>query len=273
MDFLDFVYQGAKAQQPAGHAKSPDVVRVNDAMMLQQLMVILTMDGEIPILLQIGHQIFDYHSHLKMATGKGESEKSMYLLIDALTPSIGNMRIRHADVITIGLNTKAYNVVMNVNFIEQIDSDVLKITFPKEVLIRTEKRKSVRVNIDPTWNVVLDVAIGRKETFKPSLENISFGGFYFKAPKQHPRLFSGQECTAHFIWSTIKLDTKITIKIIEACKARGTPFFRAHYAFEIYDRSMQKMESLVAYAQSLHLQRRNDFGQQWELRLNKKLHR
>lgn len=270
MDFLDFVYQSARVQFPKGLPGSPDAVRISDGVQLQQVMAIVTMDGEIPILLHIGDQIFDYHSHLKMAGGVGSPEKNLYLLIDALTPPIGNLRIRHADVIVISLNTKSYNLVMEVRFIERIGGNIFKISFPKEIVIRTEKRKSIRVNIDPSWDIVMEVAVGRKEAFKPKLENISYGGFYFKAPSQHPRLVSGQDNLIRFSWPSMKLDAKINSTIIEMCSRNGDPFFRACFAFEVYDRLMQQVEVLVASAQSLHLQKRKALFGYWELNLDKK---
>ncbi|MBF8274037.1 MAG: hypothetical protein HW380_3142 [Magnetococcales bacterium] len=272
MDFLDFLYQAARSRYPKGYLGSPDAVRIDDTVQLQQLMAILTMDGEMPILLHIGDQIFDYHSYLKMAGTRGSSEKNLYLLIDALTPPIGNIRIRHADMITISLNTTSHNVVMDVGFIERIGGNVLKITFPQEVIVRTEKRKSVRVNIDPAWDVSLEMAVGRKDAFRPKLENVSFGGFYFRAPAQHPKLAADQHRTARFAWPTMKLDVQVKIEIIEMCKKNGETFFRYRFSFDSYDKAMQKMESLVAHAQSLHLQRRQALFNQWELNLEKKGH-
>ncbi|MBF0147202.1 MAG: hypothetical protein HQL84_04640 [Magnetococcales bacterium] len=272
MDFLDFVYQTARVRYPKGYLNSPDAVRVDDPVLLQQLMAVLTMDGEMPILLHIGEQIFDYHSYLKMAGGMGHTDKSLYLLIDALTPPIGNVRIRHADIIVISLNTQTYNVVMEVNFIERLGGNVLKITFPREVIVRTEKRKSVRVNIDSAWNIVLEVAVGRKEAFKPRLENVSYGGFYFKAQNHHPKLASGDQHTVHFIWPSMKIETRVNTTLIETCSKNGDPFFRARFTFEIYDKSMQQIESLVASAQSMHLQRRKALFGYWELNLEKKGH-
>ncbi|MBF0435280.1 MAG: PilZ domain-containing protein [Magnetococcales bacterium] len=269
MDFLDVIYQAARSQYPKGVAHAPDAVRIDDRMQLQQLMAILTMDGEIPILLHIGAQIFDYHSTLKMAGGIGSSEKNLYLLIKALVPPIGNVRIRHADVITISMNSKHFNFLMDVTFVEQVSKNILKISFPSEIMIRTEKRKSVRVNVDPAWNVSLEAAVGRKEVFKPELENISYGGFYFKAAGKRPNLSPGQKISFRMRWPDIKLDTKVETVLIEMCSKYGDPFFRSHFTFETYDKTMQQIESFVAAAQSVHLQYRKALFGHWELNLEK----
>ncbi|MBF0110326.1 MAG: hypothetical protein HQL76_14240 [Magnetococcales bacterium] len=269
MDFLDFVYQNARVRFPRGIPDSPDAVRIDDPVLLQQLLTILTLDGEVPILLHMGDQIFDYHSFLKMAAGDGGTEKNLYLLIQALIPPIGNLRIRRADLVVLSLNTRAYNVVMEVHFIEQLGNHALKISFPREVIIRTEKRKSVRVNVDAAWNLHLEMAVGRKEVLRPRLENVSYGGFYFKAPEQHPRLDSGGQCLARFLWPSMKIDTRINTTIIETCGKNGDPFFRARFTFEIYDKTMQQMESLVASAQSMHLKKRNALFGHWEIVLDR----
>ncbi|MBF0421738.1 MAG: hypothetical protein HQL73_01975 [Magnetococcales bacterium] len=269
MDLFDFIYQAARSRYPKGVADSPDAVCIDDSTQLQQLIAILTMDGEIPIVLHIGTNIFDYHSSLKMVGSIGSSEKNLYLLIKALIPPIGNIRIRHADLITISMNSKHFNFVMEVKYLEQPGKNILKMSFPKEVIIRTEKRKSVRVNIDPAWNVTLEAAVGRKKAFTPTVENISYGGFYFKASGNRPNLSPGQKIIFRFSWPDLKLDTRVSAILIGMCSKYGDPYFRAHFAFEIYDKTMQQIESLVASAQSVHLQRRRTLFGHWELNLGR----
>lgn len=260
MDFIDFLYQMTpKAQDDKKRTIPRDAVEISDSKNLKQLLSLMTMEGDIPIHVRIGHQIFDYHSFLKLDMTFGfEAQTNLYLVIDALDPAIGNLRIRKSDSVTVRMNTKRYNLEFEVVYIETIGRNVLKLSFPETLLIRTEKRASVRVTIDSKWGIQ---AIGTRDaglTFPLKMINISSGGLYFQPVGELPQLSDGGHVAFQFSWKSQNIVCTTHSTIIERISWENTAYYRCRFVFEQYDSAMRDLESLVATTQLLQIQRRRE---------------
>jgi hypothetical protein len=259
MDYIDFLFQSApKAGKDSG-GESGDTVVIDKKKNLMQLLTLMTMEGDFPINVKIGDQIFDYHSFLKVdMTTDSEGEASLYLIIDALDPAIGNLRIRKSDSVILRMNTKRYNLEFQAKYLDTIGRNILRLSFPKNITIRTEKRASIRVSIDKSWGLITTVTRKAGITFPVNLLNISSGGLFFQPKGELPSIIDGGEVTTHFRWKTQNIICDTQTVIIERVSIEETVHYRGRFSFEQYDSAMRDLEALVATAQLRQIQRRRE---------------
>ncbi|MBF0381147.1 MAG: PilZ domain-containing protein [Magnetococcales bacterium] len=260
MDFLDFLYESEpKASKNSFGENVDDAVVVSEKKTLMQLLSFMTMEGDFPINVRIGSQIFDYHSFLKLDMVPGQHmEANLYLIIDALDPAIGNLRIRKSSSVVIRMSTKRYNLEFVVNYIDLYRSNIFKLSFPETILIRTEKRSSVRVSIDKKWSLTANLTRDAGITFPVKLMNISSGGIYFKPPSKLPTLLDGGNVVCHFKWKSQNIVCNTSAAIIQNAIVDEVLYYRCRFQFEQYDISMRDLEALVATAQLRQIRRRKE---------------
>ncbi len=257
---MDFLFQSAPKSEEGN-----DAVIIKDKKNLAQLLTLMTLEGDFPINVRIGTQIFDYHSYLKLGMANDQvGTTNLFLIIDALDPAIGNLRIKKSSTVLIRMSTKRYNLEFQVQFIEVVGRNVLKLTFPEYSIIRTEKRAAVRISIDQKWGLTTSVTRKAGLTFPVKLVNISSGGLYFQPQGEIPQIGSGSEIICHFKWKPqkIKCDTKAIV--IERVSIEETVHYRARFIFEQYDSAMRDLESMVATAQLRQIQRRRELFTDFE---------
>lgn len=260
MEYIDFLYQSAP-KAPVGKSGKllPDAVIIDKRKNLTQLLTLMTMEGDFPINVKIGNQIFDYHSFLKVdMIGGLEGETNLYLIIDALDPAIGNLRIRKSDSVILKMNTHRYNLSFDVNYVEMVERNVLKLSFPEKIIIRTEKRAAIRVTIDRDWGLKTTVTREAGITFPVKIINISSGGIYFQPEATLPTIIGGGHITCHFNWKSQHINCNTNATVIEHNELNGELFYRARFNFEQYDSAMRDLEALVATAQLRHIQHRRE---------------
>ncbi len=188
MDYIDFLYQSApKTSETHIGEQVKDAVIVEEKTSLNQLLTLMTMEGDFPINVRIGTQIFDYHSFLKLdIVTSMPGESNLYLIIDALDPAIGNLRIRKSDSVILRMSTKRHNLEFKVNFMDMVGRNVLKLSFPENIIIRIEKRSAIRVSVDTKWGLAGTVTRKAGITFPVKLLNISSGGLFFQPQGKLP---------------------------------------------------------------------------------------
>ncbi|MBF0194852.1 MAG: PilZ domain-containing protein [Magnetococcales bacterium] len=260
MDYIDFLYQSSpKISENMVGERLEDAVVCSEQKNLTQLLTLMTMEGDFPINVRIGNQIFDYHSFLKLDMISGDvGVTNLYLIIDALDPAIGNIRIRKSDSVMIRMCTKRHNLEFRVNYLELVKRNVLKLSFPEQIIIRTEKRESIRVSVDKSWGFTGSITRKAGITFPVKLINISSGGLFFQPVGELPSIMDGGEIECHFKWKSqnIRCDTQATI--IERTSIDEVVYYRCRFIFEQYDSAMRDLEALVATAQLLQIQRRRE---------------
>jgi hypothetical protein len=84
MDYIDFLYQSApKTGEDSIGDKLDDAVIIEEKKPLVQLLSFMTMEGDFPINVRIGTQIFDYHSFLKLDIGGVNIDETNLYLIES----------------------------------------------------------------------------------------------------------------------------------------------------------------------------------------------
>ncbi|MBF0447367.1 MAG: hypothetical protein HQL67_04115 [Magnetococcales bacterium] len=270
MEFLDFLYQSA-AKAPLTSSinskkeLSSDAALIDNKKNILQLLTLMTMEGDFPINVRIGNQIFDYHSFLKLDMIPGMKEEiNLYLIIDALDPAIGNIRIRKSDSVMLRMNTKRYNLSFSVDYLDMVGRNVLKLSFPESLIIRTEKRQGIRISIDAKWGLTTTVTRDAGITFPVKTLNISSGGVYFQPSTKIPQIINGGHIICHFTWKSQKIDCHTNASIIENRIIEDILYYRARFRFEQYDSAMRELEALVATAQLRVIQRRRELFREFK---------
>ncbi|MBF0455207.1 MAG: hypothetical protein HQL72_10385 [Magnetococcales bacterium] len=266
MEYLDFLYQSAPKAKSIGLSKAPnDAVILDNKKNLMQLLTLMTMEGDFPIHVKIGNQIFDYHSFLKVdIIGGIQSEANLFLMIDALDPAIGNLRIRKCDSVVLKMNTSRYNLAFHVDFLEMVERNILKLSFPDQMTVRTEKRAAIRVSIDKKWGLKTQVTRDAGITFPVNLLNISSGGVYFQPKGSLPSIINGGHVVCHFKWKSQKINCNTQATIIEHQVIDEVLYYRARFQFEQYDSAMRELEALVATAQLRLIKRRREMFKEFK---------
>jgi hypothetical protein len=260
MDYIDFLYQSAqKADINTTDNRSTDAVIVSNKKSLSQLLTLMTLEGDFPINVRIGTQIFDYHSFLKLDMGCDDvGETSLFLVIDALDPAIGNLRIKKSESVLLRMSTKRHNLEFQVKFLEVMGRNILRLSFPENIIIRTEKRAAIRISVDKKWGLAMDITRKAGITFPVKPINISSSGLFFQPLGKLPTVSDGSPIICHTKWKSqnIKCDTQATI--IERASVDETVYYRCRFVFEQYDVAMRDLEALVATAQLRQIQRRRE---------------
>jgi hypothetical protein len=260
MDYIDFLYQGStKVCTNSLGEQIKDAVVVDEKKNLAQLLTLMTMEGDFPINVRIGKQIFDYHSFLKLdMVGGMLGEANLYLIIDALDPAIGNLRIRKSSSVILRMSTKRHNLEFKVDFLEMMGRNILKLSFPENIIIRTEKRSAIRVSVDKKWSLSCTITRKAGITFPVKMINISSGGLFFQPSGKLPSIIDGGNVVCNFKWKSQNISCNTQAVIIERVSIDEVVYYRCRFTFEQYDSAMRELEALVATAQLRQIQRRRE---------------
>ncbi|MBF0357911.1 MAG: PilZ domain-containing protein [Magnetococcales bacterium] len=260
MDYIDFLYQSAtKVCKNSFGELIKDAVLVDEKKNLTQLLTLMTMEGDFPINVRIGKQIFDYHSFLKLdMVGGLQGVSNLYLIIDALDPAIGNLRIRKATSVILRMCTTRHNLEFKVDFLEMVGRNILKLSFPENIIIRTEKRSAVRVSIDKKCSLSCTVTRKAGITFPVKIINISSGGLFFQPTGKLPSIIDGGKIVCNFKWKSQNIRCNTKAVIIERVSIDEVVYYRCRFVFEQYDSAMRDLEAMVATAQLRQIQRRRE---------------
>ena len=267
MDFIDFIYQinyqqqlHKQKQKKTEEADRDMGVEVEDPKQIRQILMMMMMaEGEYPVHVQIGKQIFDYFSYLKMDQDNFMNAQSMYLLMEALDPPIGNPRMRISSFINIKMFTSAYVLGFASKYLKTAKKNLLKIAVPDIIVLNKEKRQSVRVKVREAWDMQTLITREAGLTFPVDVLDISTGGLAFQCQKDIPRLINGAEVECHLLWRTFSLEETVNLVIIEGFRTGELPAYRGRFVFEYYNDVLRNVERLVAAIQIKHLKRRKEF--------------
>ncbi len=170
----------------------------------------------------------------------------MFLILDALDPPIGNIRIKISSYVILRVFTDNYCFEMNVNMIG-IMKGKFKLCLPKKIGIQKERRASFRINNDPKWHLQtqgrrlagIDVPI--------EIDNISLGGICFFCAQYIPKIMEGLHLEINIIWPEKDVNLTLEVVVIDIIKLTGVEKYRYHtrYRFENYDKTVRSLEQMV----------------------------
>ncbi|MGN7613592.1 PilZ domain-containing protein [Magnetococcales bacterium HHB-1] len=182
--------------------------------------------------------------------------------IKALDPPVGNVRIRNIqEPAQLSFYTDREIIQFKSDFIDIIDRETIIITYPETFISKPQQRDAVRVVIDTSLDMSVEIIYGPKKSIRAQLKDISSGGLVLFLPEKAPLLDQG---------NTIKLTIhapqrpKIEVKgtIIRHFQETIPPdplqnFYCVRFSIEDYG-TAQEIDALVAKVQRIALQRRRD---------------
>ena len=257
MDILDLIYAHNLQQkrEQAHTAVVSDHVFVSDHKQIIQILTLLTHENQNPIIVKTEQHSFDYYSFLKLHNAYSPENASLFLILDALDPPIGNIRIKVSSYVILRVFTDQYCFEMSVNMIGTINGK-FKLSLPKKIGIQKERRAALRIKIDPKWHLETQ---GRRLAgidIPIEIDNISLGGICFTCAQYIPKIMEGLHLEIHLVWPEKEVDLTLEVVVIDIIQLPGIVKYRYHtrYRFENYDRTVRSLEEMVTDMQRYMLE-------------------
>ncbi|MBF0370963.1 MAG: PilZ domain-containing protein [Magnetococcales bacterium] len=263
MEFLDFIYKMHSTEEEGAIINPNHKVTVTDPKLISQIIMMMTMEGDQPIRLHFGRQIFNYHSYLKVNIREFQAADSLYLLIDALDPPIGNIRIRSSQFIDIQMFTKKYFLGFRVSYLDLVKKNLFKLSFPNELMVKREKRASIRVKTDSKWKISTLITREAGITFPVQLRDISVGGLCFDCKENIPKINKASTLTCQFEWKELDAPLTLSASVVEGFVEEDLCGYRGRFLFDSYDDSLRALERMVSAMQLKYLKRRKKYFKEW----------
>lgn len=171
-----------------------------------------------------------------------------YLLIAALDPPIGNVRIRKASSVNVQFFTKINIFRCEVPFEKITDTKSIRLGFPETIQAEPEKRMAFRVKVNPLIEVTAEIIRPSGVSFKIDIVDISVGGMAFCPVKTIPKMGEGAKITIR-VCCPETCDVSLDAVFIGIVPRDGAQIFRARFLIGTQDEAIS-IETLV-----MHLQR------------------
>lgn len=146
-------------------------------------------EQSLPIEVQLDSSLRDYHTVLRFVSGTDDLD-GLYMLVDALDPNIGNIKIRSSSDVTLGVFHENYLIEISSYFVGMVPlQKLIRLTLPSSVVMRKQKRGKYRVRIDEAWDVKNTIIRPTGLKVPTRITDISVGGFSFESIRKTPLLF------------------------------------------------------------------------------------
>ena len=270
MDILDLIYDHhvTKKREQQGRFSSQDsnndTVVVADQEQIIQIITLLTAESKNPVIVNTEKEIFDYHSYLKLNNKNSPDSANIVLIVDALDPPIGNVRIRVSSSIIIRIFSKRFCFELPVQLLA-VMSDQFKMSLPQQIGIQKEKRSSVRVKVDPRWDIIVEATRMAGVTFPLKIDNIGLGGLCFFCSGQTPGILKGLQVQFNLLWPSKGIELNFSVHVVESSILKEDEKCRYHarYRFENYNEIVRSLEKMVTDMQREMLVRREKRFVSW----------
>lgn len=270
MDILDLIYdyhmqKKREKLKPGIQADCfSESVVVTEQKQIVQILTLLTSETKNPIIVKTEREMFDYHSYLKLHAEDSFDDASIFLIIDALDPPIGNVRIKVSSLIILRIFSDKFCFEMKVNMLG-VKGGKFKLSMPREIGIQKERRASIRVKIDPKWQIETQGTRMAGMTLPMTMDNISLGGICFYCPEHIPSVIEGLQVDFNILWPSNELELDLTVHIVDWFKLKelGTCRYHTRYRFENYDKTVRSLEGMVTDMQREILSNRKSRYLRW----------
>ncbi|MEO5365437.1 MAG: hypothetical protein H7831_03620 [Magnetococcus sp. WYHC-3] len=132
-----------------------------------------------------------------------------YLLIGPLDPPAGNLKIRSASSIKLLIFTETAILETNLTLIEVIKGRVIKLSFPTLLRQARQKRSTVRVKLEKTWDVNVEVRRPSGVRFKARPYDLSSGGVAWINLSEVPLIADGSKVLLTFFGKTLGAEVSV----------------------------------------------------------------
>jgi hypothetical protein len=269
-DFLDIVYSRYKQKTSSGEK----MALIDSFQLIHQTLTMIINSKPPPIQIKIDDNILDYYSYLKYCDEEEPDEKptqenqGLVLIIDALLPPVGNIRILKSKSIGVTLFSQKYQIGFAVEFQKVIDSEaskykLIQLSFPSFLVLDKQKRGGFRATIKPEWNILCTITRQSGIKYDVELVNLSVGGFCFREITEEASMMDGSKIKCKIRWPEKKINVSVKAKIVGSFTHDGKDHFRNRFSIKEASKCQHKLEELVSLVQIEEAKQRSMLFKQW----------
>ena len=226
-------------------------------------LLIMILEEKFPVRVFLGNSSFPYYSHFewelleddsgKIVDSKAHLEQGAFLLLAALDPPIGNLKIRTASEINIEFFTKRHLLNCSVSLKKITGSKKLSLSFPQKLAQKPQRRSSFRAPIARSMDIIVSVTRPSGIAFGVKLSDLSVGGTSFYPTGATPRIadHSRVELDIRYPEGQINVDAII----LGSFSKDGEQFFRSQFLVADH-KTASDLGELVNYLQRESVQKR-----------------
>ncbi len=159
---------------------------------------VTVLEEKYPVRVSLSNATSPYYSHFEwelmedemgqVVQSKNYLEKGQYLLLAALDPPIGNLKIRSATEIRMEFASKYHLLECETTLDLITPARKICLAFPKNLHQKPQQRSAVRVPVERNLPVVASVVRPSGIVFEAKFRDISTGGVSFFATGATPRI-------------------------------------------------------------------------------------
>ncbi len=236
------------------HEKDKEIIIKDRREIVKVITAALVEDN--PVQVQFGKEASSYYSRFRVGADRFEEvENGEHLDIAPLDPPAGNIRIRSTPKINLSFFTTSYSVSAQLDFLETTNRRSMRLSFPETLTLTGQKRESVRVDVDPKWDLVVKALRPSGMSFVTKAQDLSFGGICFYSVGAIPMLAEKAKIRLILQWPSEKLKAEAGAIMVKQFTKEGDAFFRARFMFDSHKKA-RGVEEVVAALQRKHLSRR-----------------
>ncbi|MEO5377534.1 MAG: PilZ domain-containing protein [Magnetococcus sp. DMHC-6] len=185
--FLRFFPIPSQKKRTEAEKHKKAIVVIEDRYAILDL-ILKTAISQNAIRVQIGDDVNSYLTHFA-GTREGEDlsylDVTRYLLLEPLSPPVGNIRIREGKLIRLNFFTELFFAECYVDFIATYANRCIQTTFPIQLLQGPQKRASVRVKVTTPELLLTEVTRPSGLGFDVNIVDIGTGGICFLGKEIH----------------------------------------------------------------------------------------
>lgn len=254
-------------QKPPKEASAPQSSlnkekEVNEVPEIAQLLITI-LEEKLPVQVFLGDSTLPYYSFFewelvenregKVLDSKENLENGDYLLLAALDPPIGNIKVRTATEIRVEFFTRFHLYECFVTLRQITGTKKLCFEFPKQLKQKPQNRSSFRAPIERNQAITASIIRPSGISLNAKLADISVGGAAFYPTGATPRISDhsriGMEIT--FPEGSVSVDAVV----LGSFAKEGEHFFRAQFLIA-NQRTASDIGEFVAYIQRESTQKR-----------------
>ncbi|MEG3640893.1 PilZ domain-containing protein [Magnetococcus sp. PR-3] len=181
-------------------------------------------------------------------------EQARYVLIDALDPPLGNIKIRSAVFVDISMFTELHLVRTKLRFQKIIEGKTIQLSFPRYLQQEPQKRAMVRAKLESQWKFNLEIIRESGVKFNAKAYDISTGGVAIYYKDKIAKITEGSRVETVIYWPEgppIRVDSIV----IGQFSKEGYTGYRVRFLVGSFDIN-EALGKVVSLAQRMSLTKR-----------------
>ena len=259
---FDFFKKKSSTTTTASKSDSDRVIDVESVPEIAELLITV-LEERLPVRVFLGNSSFPYYTHFewelledmegKIVDSKAYLEEGRYLLLAALDPPIGNLKIRTATKISVEFFTKFHLLDCLVRLKKITGARKLQMSFPEKIRQKPQKRSSFRSPVDYRMNIGASITRPSGVVFKAQFSDFGVGGAAFYPSGVTPRIADHSRVQMHISYPEGEVSVDAIIR--GSFAKDGEQFFRAQFLVANH-KTAREIGELASYVQRGNLQKR-----------------